>query len=186
MRGHGSWRQVRLWLALAVFAVTLALLIGGQGLAESLRVKRPLAHSLRAIPGIRDFNLVQEAGGARLELTLDRVADLERTLDEAVAAVQKHEQSEVKRILIQDRRKSLEGAYYTLRFSLEEAMATGRYTKLKGDLDRLAKDYRLARARVYLGARFIIVQLESGRAYLYEALPRQDIWGRTDARGGEV
>ena len=172
MRGLGSWRQLRLGLALMVFALTLAVLIGGQGLAENFRVSRPLAREMKTIAGIRRFAVTKEAKGTRLELTLDRVSDLEQVIGKATAAVGGRQQEPITEIVIHDNRQGLESAYYSLQFSLEEALATGRYTKLKDDLEQLAGQHRLDRARIYLGPRYICVQLEKKAAYLYQALPR--------------
>ncbi|MGE5598635.1 MAG: hypothetical protein ACM3XS_04585 [Bacteroidota bacterium] len=172
MRGLGSWRNIRLWLALGIFVATLALLLGGQGLAETIGVKRPLSRAIMAIPGVRGYELAEGRDGSHLLLALDRVPDLERVVERALAAVEEHGAAEVVSIDFRDRRAGLENALYHLRFSLEEAMATGRYTALEQSLDRLAAKHRLGRARIYLDRRFILVQLERGRAYLYEAMPR--------------
>ncbi|MGE5529695.1 MAG: hypothetical protein ACM3X6_11225 [Patescibacteria group bacterium] len=174
MRGFGYWRQIRLGLALVVFVLTLALLIGGQGLARALRVSRPLAQEMKAIPGLRGYKLGAAAGGGRLMLDLARVPDLERAAERALAAVEGRQKEQITELAFGDRRQGLQEAYYELRFSLEECMATGRYTLLLRDLESLADRHGLSRARVYPGRRFIYVQLEKGRAYLYEALPRPE------------
>jgi hypothetical protein len=173
MRGIGSWRQIRLGLALVVFVLTLAVLIGGQGLARNLGVDRPLAKELATVKGVKSFTLSHEGdGSSRLELTLDRVPDLEKTIGEAVGIVEARQKEKITSIVIKDRRQGLEHIYYNLRFNLEEAYATGRYVQLRDRLESLMRGEHLTKARIYLGTRFTFVQLEKGRAYLYEVLPR--------------
>jgi len=184
MRGLGSWRQFRLGLALVVFAVTIILLIGGQGLAKSVRVDRPLARELDSIAGVLDHALAQGTDGAHLELTLARVPDLEQTITRVLAAVAERQEEPVVEVVIHDHRQGLGAAYYDLRFGLEEAMATGRYTALQKDLHRLARQYHLDRALAYLGQGFVYVQLEQGSAYLYQVLPRPEREAQPAAEGG--
>ena len=184
MRGLGSWRQIRLWWALIIFLLTLAILLGGQGLAEKLRIDRPLAQELGSVAGIESFHLEQRADGTCLELRLGRVADLRRVATQAISIVERRHKQPVVEIVVRDRRQGLEGAYYELRFDLEEAMATGGYTKLRSGLDELAREYRLDKARVYLDSRFIYVQLEKDAGYLYEALPRPEPARYNAGQGG--
>ncbi len=186
MRGFGSWRQFHPGIALLAAVVALAVLLGGQGLAKTMRVDRPLARELSSIDGVRRYALEDGAEGIRLELTLGRVPDLEQTIAKVLAAVGERRREPVAEIAIRDQRQGLNGVYYDLRFSLEEALATGRYTALRGDLDRLASRYRLDRARIYLGRQFIYVQLEKGPAYLYQALPRPWFEQQTQSAGGGV
>ena len=186
MRGFGSWRQFHLGLALIVAVAVLAALLGGQGLAKTLRVDRPLSSELRAIDGVRQYTLGNVAEGLRLDLTLGRVPDLEQTMVKILASIAERRREPVAEIEIRDRRQGLTGVYYDLRFSLEEALATGRYSTLRGDLEELASRHHLDRARIYLGQRFIYVQLEKGSAHLYQALPRPANEQRIANEGGGV
>lgn len=183
MHYPASWRGLRPGLAALVFLVTLGALVGGRVLARNLQVDRPLARDLGAIRGVRGHKLLEETDGLTLRLRLDRVADLESVAERALAVVEKHEGRPVLRMEIEDVRRGLTGAYYELRFSLEEAVATGRYSMLRTELSVLAKRHGLDRARIYLDRRFIYVQLEKDGSYLYEALPRQDRTGPA-AEGG--
>lgn len=186
MRGLGSWRQFHLGLALIVAAIILTVLLGGQGLAKTLRVNRPLSRELRAIDGVHQYTLGSSPEGIRLDLTLGRVPDLEQTMVKVLASIAERRREPVAEVQIRDHRQGLTGVYYDLRFSLEEALATGRYSALRGDLDRLASRYHLDRVRIYLGQRFIYVQLEKGPAYLYQALPRPVNDRRIADEGGGV
>ncbi len=186
MRGLGSWRNLRVGLVIIVFVISLAALLGGRGLAESIRLTRPLARGIESIKGIRGYALQRNEDGIHLSLDMERVGDLESAITRAVTLVEGEYKEPVREIRIQDQRRGLDDAYYDLRFSLEEAAATGRYTRLQGDLARLSAAARLDKARVYLSRNFIYVQLEKGSSYLYEALPRPLAVGAVSAAGGGI
>ena len=184
MRRFDPWQRLRFGPISIVFAVALALLLAGQGLTRYLGFQRPLAREIEAMAEVEDFAVRETPEGLAVELSLARVPDLERTAEKVLAAVAAHSRRPVAALIFRDRREGLTGAYYELRFTLEEAMATGRYGELRTELARRAQAHELTRARVYLGRRFLYVQLEKGGAYLYEALPRAGSSARPE--GGEA
>ena len=189
MRKLPFLRGLRPGLITVAFAMALAGLIGGWSLAHNLQVEKPLAGQLKALPGVRNYRITPAADGEqRLELSLERVPDLEQLMDRVAATIGKYQKAPIGEIVIHDARAGLEQVYYQLRFSLEEAMATGRYTRLRSDLGDLSRRFGLHRAQVYLGQRFVYVQLEKGPKYLYEVLPRA-AWGQipeSSRQGGDV
>ncbi|MGQ9778275.1 MAG: hypothetical protein ACUVRM_00155 [Bacillota bacterium] len=175
MRSFEPWLRLRLGPVFAVFALTLAVLLAGQDLLRYLGFRRPLARELHAIRGVKSFTLHETPAGLTVEVSLDRVADLEATAEGVLTVVSARARRPVATLVFRDRREGLGEAYYELRFTLEEAMATGSYGKLRPELARLAEKYGLTKARVYPGRDFLYVQLERQGAYLYEALPRNPV-----------
>lgn len=184
MRGLSAWRQFRPGLALLAFIIILAVLLAGQTLARNLRVDRPLAREIKALPGVARYEIEEGRDGLVLRLTMNRVPNLEDAAAKILAAVEKRHDLPVTSVEIADRRGDLASAYYELRFSLEEARTTGRYSILGAALADLAARHGLDCARVYPGSRFLFVQLEKGRAFLYEALPRADATQPAPQGGG--
>ncbi|NLG84764.1 MAG: hypothetical protein GX493_09225 [Firmicutes bacterium] len=183
MRNLEPWLGLRLGPVFVVFALALAVLLAGQSLLRYLGFRRPLTRELSAIRGIKGFSLRETPDGLTVEVTIDRVDDLEATAEEVLSVVSARARRPVAALVFRDRREGLGEAYYELRFTLEEAVATGGYGKLRPELARLAEKYGLTKARVYPGRDFLYVQLERGGAYLYEALPRNPA-SRSLAEGG--
>jgi hypothetical protein len=165
-------KNIQAWLILAAFAVTLALLFGGQALTLKLRVNDPLKHEINTLKGVRKFTVSQDKEGVKVGLQLDRVADLQQILNKVQQKVESSYNKPVQSIRITDHsNQRLREVRYRLSFDLEEAVVTGHYIQLKQSLDA----YPQVKSRIYFSPDFIYIQLEDGRYYHYEAFPRPNI-----------
>jgi hypothetical protein len=156
-------------VAVAVFLATVATLFGGQALNAKFRVDNPLQNKVKAIRGVERVQLAEAGNGIKVKLRLSRVADLQRVLEPVREIVERYRNQPVTAFEIEDRsNRALREARYQLSFYLEEAAVSGHYIELKEKLDSFDK----VSARVYLGSKFVYVQLEQGGHYLYQAVPR--------------
>ncbi len=169
----GKLNKRQLGLAAVAFLATVGLLFGGQALNAKFRVADPLQQTVLAIHGVRHFTIREDKSQLKADLQLAKVDDLQGVLERVDAAVQQYYGRPVDEYRIAGRSDSrLKAARYQLSFYLEEAQVSGRYIQLKDELDGL-KNKGLD-ARVYLGPKFVYIQLENGSHYLYEALPRPE------------
>lgn len=163
-------KNIRVWLLLGIFSVTLAMLFGGQALTLKLRVNDPLKHDIYAIKGVRMYRAVQDKDGVKVNLKLAQVKDLQQVLDQVQRKLEYYFNKPVQAIEIEDHSdQRLREARYQLSFNLEEAVVAGHYIQLK---EALNLDTRV-HSRLYFSPGFIYIQLEDGHYYHYEAYPRQ-------------
>ena len=162
-------KELKYWLVLLAFLVTIGVLFGGQKLADKLRVDQPLKREILAIKGIKDFRVEPQKDGLRVDLQMKAVPNLQTVLDLVAQRVKFYYDKPVLAFKIKDHPNNrLEAARYRLSFYLEEAIASGHYIQLEAALH----NYRDLKTKVYLSQDFIYLQYEDGASYLYQALPR--------------
>jgi hypothetical protein len=166
-------RNIQGWLVILAFIATVAVLFGGQTLTAKLKVENPLKQRLAKIREIRGYTVEETANGLKLHLKLDKCRNLQTVLNSAIHEVEFYYKKSVKSVSIKDCPDfQLEQTKYQLSFYLEEAVASGHYIQLKSALDSFNR--KGIKARVFLDNDFIYLQLETGKNYLYQALPRPD------------
>jgi hypothetical protein len=166
-------RSMQGWLILLAFFVTVVVLFGGQIITAKFRVDNPLKQRLAKIREIRGYTVEEAGDGLKLHLKLDKCHNLQAVLNSALREVEFYHKKTVKSISITDYPDyQLEQTQYQLSFYLEEAVASGRYIQLKSALDSFNR--KGMTARVFLDNEFIYLQLEEGKNYLYQALPRPE------------
>lgn len=165
------FKNLRTWMVIAAFIITIALLFGGQALNTKLKVTGPLQTELSSKRQIQHFTVRPVEDGVRVELTLGQTADLKELLDFVKMKVELYHQKPVTSFVIKSNpNQHLEKIRYDLSFYLEEAVASGHYIQLKSALDNL-KGNGLS-SKVYLTDDYVYLQLEEGSHYLYQAVPR--------------
>ncbi len=176
-------KDLRLWLVILAFLVTIGVLFGGQRLTAKYRAEDPTRRAVENIKAVRHFEVKKVSDGLTVELKLDKVGNLEIILDSIKQKVESYYNLPVRNFIINGRTdQKLQQTRYNLSFYLEEALESGRYIQLKEALD----GYQPVKARVYLGIDFIYIQLENENHYLYEAIPRESkIVSTTNNQGGD-
>lgn len=174
------------WSALAAaLLVTLGLLLGGSYLVRQRTVDQPLFKLYKGTQEVKDVHIERAPDGLNIQLTLGSVDDLQKTyhrLDEATRALVSDQPY---RLAIKDERNPrLEEDFYRLHFGIQEAIATGNFTKLAANLDKDAQTMGLDRYRVFVDSRSVFVQLQGHGGYLYEILPREARPAAAVAMGG--
>lgn len=174
-------KNLRTWLIILAFLITLGILFGGEGLATKFRINDPLNREIKAIKGVNGFKLEQAKNGLVINLKLEKVGDLQSVLERVKQKVQSFQDKPVVGFQIQDHaNRILKLSQYQLSFYLEEAAASGRYIQLKNALD----SFRGITARAYLSRDFIYIQMEDGGHYLYQAIPRATPMDTASNNGG--
>jgi len=179
-------KNLKIWLALTAFLVTVGVLCGGQIIAAKLKVNDPLLKEIGTVKAIRNFTVKPMEQGLVIDLTLLKTPDLQATLDFVKDKTEFYHKKKVVAFNIIDHSdQRLRKLRYELSFYIEEALASGEYVKLKAELDSLAAPGVVS--RVYLSKDFLYLQLEAGHDYLYRAIPRGQAKTATDGGiGGET
>jgi hypothetical protein len=161
-------------LVAGAFLATLIVLFGGRALAMKFRVDNPLNQHIKTVKAVRSFKVEPVGEGLQLDVALRQNSNLQMTLEAIVKEVEFYHKKTVTAIVIADRANDrLEQIRYQLSFYLEEALASGHFIQLKKALDVCGAQNGIT-AKVYLTPKFIYLQLETGTAYLYQAISRPE------------
>ncbi len=164
---------VRLPLVLIFFAVGLAALLGLSHLYRYSRVDQPLTRFYESRKDVRDFRVAARDGHIELKVKLAPVVNLRETYLALEKGAQEILETQSFILDIQDNRDSrLVDDFYKLHLTLQEALATGRFSDMSQELQKQAKGLGLDEAKFFVDTRFLYVQLKRGDRYLYELLPR--------------
>jgi hypothetical protein len=166
-------KNIQGWWVAAAFLATVVLLFGGQAINAKLRVENPLNQHLKAMKTVTGFKVKPVGDGLQLDLKLKQNRNLPQVLNTAIKEVEFYYKKPVTELVIGSHSNpQLEQMRYQLSFNLEEALVSGRYVQLKTAFEAYNRPGTLA--KVYLERRFIYLQLETGKDYLYQATPRSD------------
>lgn len=168
-----STRGRRAGLALLGLAGGLLLLFGGQAVYRWATFSRPIQSALAGRPEVLAYRVDLQADPPVVRVRLAPVEQLEETvhaLDDALAAALG---GGCFRLEVEDRRDAeLVRDYYRLNLVLAEGLATGRFTAMEEQAQRLAGQMGLERLTLTVDARYLYVTLVKGDHYLYQLVPR--------------
>lgn len=167
-------KNIQIWVIVASFGITIALLFGGQTLNAKIRVANPLKQKIQNVKAVQSFAVEPQNDALQLRLKLRQNSNLQAVVNQVKREVEFYHQKPVREIRISGNPNAqLEQVKYQLSFFLEEALATGGYIQLKTKLDSLEHNQGI-KAKVYLDSDFIYLQLDAGKHYLYQAVARPE------------
>ena len=108
-----------------------------------------------------------------LNITLNRVDNLEKTYGEITGTARQVLGRRAFRVALHDHRTpELEKPYYNIQYNIQEAIFTGNFTAMA---DAVAKQAGAVQAdsRVYVDSGYVYIQLSKGADALYAVVPRQ-------------
>lgn len=158
----------------AVFITVLGLAFFTESFVYGRQVTKPLAAELRAVPGVR--GVVVEGRGARTTVSLHLEDDVELVVlyPTVQGIVGRYLGSQdIQPRIVDERDEGLTRLYYELRFEIEEALATGYFTRMAAAVRDMVEEAGLRDYRLYMDSDNVYVQLHRGSAYLYEVIPRR-------------
>jgi hypothetical protein len=165
------YRNIKGWLVATAFLATVAILFGGWALNAKVRVENPLKQHMKTMKTVTDYQVKTVGAGMRLFLKLKRSPDLQQVLNAVIKEVEFYYKKPVTELVLESHSNPrLEQIRYQLSFNLEEALSSGRFVQLKTAFEKY--NSRGTVAKIYLEKRFIYLQLEDGRNYLYQAVAR--------------
>ena len=136
-------------------------------------VTKPLENSVRQVAGITSVRAVDSSGKLKLDVTLGQVLDFHETyslLSRRINEIVGKRDYELN--ILDNRNQQLEEAYYVMHFDIEEAIATGGFSRMASALETKSKDFGLSGSRVFVDQQGVYLQIESGASYLYAVFPR--------------
>lgn len=169
-------RERSVWLTgIIALAATLLVLFGGQTIWHAFAVAKPLDNAFEAIDGVQSVTWNKEKddqAAVVLQVSLDQVANLQTTYLDIQERAKNILGKSAFRIVIHDNRNpELEQIYHEMHYHIQEAIATGRFGDMAGQISEQAIAAG-ADAQVYVDAANVYLQLSRGDADLYRVVPR--------------
>ena len=164
-------------LIILAFLLGLGSMLGVQYLYQNQQVDRPLQEIYEQDQRVIRSSLQREPDGTLLiELKMSNVEDFFQVYRELNEKTRNILGSDQFRIQVQDERDEfLNQAYYQMHFSLQEGIATGKFTLMAEQIDQFARQYQLDQATVRVENDGLYVHLTKGQHYLYQIIPRPEV-----------
>ncbi len=169
-------RERSTWLTgVIALAVTLLILFGGQTAWHAFAVAKPLDNAFEGIDGVQSVTWNKEKNDQAavvLQVSLDQVANLQTTYSDIQERAKKILGKSAFRIVVHDdRNPELEQVYHDMHFHIQEAIATGGFGDMAGQINKQAAAAGV-NAQVYVDSSSVYLQLSQGEADLYRVIPR--------------
>lgn len=180
-----TWSKLRLDIVVLTFIIVSALAFGGQYAYLRFQVEGPTVRALEAVPGVKAARIERDAQGkSAVRIKLQAVPDFAATYKRIVATAEKHLGGSLAGIIIEDGRdEELVKTYSRMNFAVEEGIATGRFTKMAGSLQKAAREAGLDRFDVWVDEDRVYLSLENNHHWLYQAVSRR---GSLESAGAGV
>lgn len=170
-----DFKNLRITYILISAAVVAALLFGGRLAYQRVRLDNPFQQALSAVPGVAKGEAQKTRDGYELTLVMDRVSDLQTSVQEAERVAEQYGKTPVIKIQLKDNATpELRETYYQMHFAIEEAAVRGNFTAMKVQIDAQAAQAGLTGWRVQVTDNQLYVQLQKGGSCLYRLVDRID------------
>lgn len=161
------------WPVVAVaFVLALSAMVGARRVLTQHR-EGPVVGQVRAIPGVEDVWIDQDAGSRAMWVQLGPVDDLAGLVDALRRAAGSGHLGVIDRIVLLDGRSvELERALRQLSLPLHEGASSGAFTAMSDRVRQQAASLGVEVDGLYVDHVAVYVALRQQEAYLYEVIPR--------------
>ncbi|WPD20039.1 hypothetical protein [Thermaerobacter composti] len=176
----GKPLQIR-WVAVTA-ALTLGVLLFANVLYQEQAKAAPLERALETVPGVTAVQVQREDGRWRVRVQLGAVDLLPATYQALRERADRHLGPGRYELELVDRRTpELEKAFYEVSYFVEEGRSRGDYARAAQQVAAAGRRLGLDRARLYVDAEFLYLELARGDGVLYAVMPLrppQEVTGR--------
>lgn len=167
-----KFKGYRVGIILAVFIVSLGLVIGVNRFTHQRRVIAPIYQVFQAIEGVKSTEIEEQPQGLRVKVTLEQVNELEEVMDEILFQVE--ELGLLRQVDIVDNpNEALKKTFYKMHFVIEQAVALGNFQEMAETINQIAVAENVTQ-RMFVNKDYVFIQLHQGDYYLYHTSSRQD------------
>ena len=170
-----NWQKSKWSIVIITLLLTLTVLGGSHFFWQQYALDKPLTQAIKALDGVEIVILDPKANNdstQNIHITLNNVTNLQKTYQEVNDTIVSGLGLKKYNIIIHDHRTpELELLYYSMHYHIQEAIFTGKF----GDMNDIIQTKALeenTKARVYVDANSIYVQLMNNNGNLYMILPR--------------
>ncbi|MDI6871329.1 MAG: hypothetical protein QME79_08235 [Bacillota bacterium] len=165
---------LRLEIILAVFAALAAAVFGADWLVSRYQVERPLVGAASSVDGVRRAELVRESGRVDLVVTMGPARDFRASYQQLSDLLARAYGRNGGRVVVRDNRTArLTRALYEMNFTLQEGLATGRFSAMRAAVEDQARTLGLDQPYLWVEDGRIYLGLRDGKAVLYAVLERR-------------
>ena len=170
-----NWQKYKGSVVVITIVLTLTVLGFSHFFWQQYALDKPLTEVIENIDGIETLTLDSSDNNEstrNIHITLNNVANLQATYQATNNGVRNVLGLKKYKIIIHDHRTpELEQLYYSMHYSIQEAIFTGKF----GVMAEIIQEKALAantKAQVYVDANYIYLQLMNNNGNLYMVLPR--------------
>lgn len=165
---------LRIPVIIVIFVSVLGLAILTESLVHGRQVTSPLVSTLQTVPGVTDARVDGRGKSTAVHVHLADGIDLITVFPQLIAIKERYLGPGMGNLHVSDaRNEKLTRVYYDLRFQIEEALATGHFTRMASEVAEAALMYSLTDHHIFMDSDNVYLQLHQGEAYLYEVVPRR-------------
>ncbi|WP_242822469.1 hypothetical protein [Thermaerobacter marianensis] len=162
--------QIR-WVAFTA-AITLGVLLLASLFYQEQAKAAPLERDLAAVPGVAAVQVERDAGRWHVRVQLGAVDLLPATYRELRDRADRRLGPDRYELELVDRRTpELEEAFYQVSYFVEEGRTRGDYAEAARQVEAAGRRLGLDRARLYVDAEFVYLELVRGDGVLYAVMP---------------
>ncbi|HHW13540.1 MAG TPA: hypothetical protein GXX28_01230 [Firmicutes bacterium] len=152
----------------AAFAVTAALVFGLQWAVRRYQVEQPLLRAAARVEGVRRAEVSFVGGRPELVVTMGSTSDFRESYQQLEGLMRRAFGEGAGRVVVRDSRTPrLARALYEVNFAVQEGLATGRFTEMRGAVESAAERLKLPPPYLWVEDNRVYLGLRDGRAVLY-------------------
>ncbi|QIA27006.1 hypothetical protein DYI95_005265 [Thermaerobacter sp. PB12/4term] len=169
-RMFGRPLEIR-WVALTA-AITLGVLLLASLFYQEQAKAAPLERDLAGVPGVAAVTVERDAGRWHVRVQLGSVDLFPATYRELRERADRRLGPGQYDLELADRRTpELEQAFYEVSYYVEEGRSRGDYAEAARQVEAAGRRLGLDRARLYVDAEFLYLELARGEGVLYSVMP---------------
>ncbi len=165
-------------IVVIVIVLTVTLLGLSQFLWNYFALKTPLYQSIQRIDGVEMVTLDnndKNTSVPTIHITLNKVANLQKTYQEITDSVTTILESKKYKITIHDHHTpELEQLYHSIQPQLYEAIITGKFSMMTEIIEEKALAVH-AKSQIYIDTNYIYLQLTNENSTFYTIIPRHPV-----------
>ncbi|MGE5397925.1 MAG: hypothetical protein ACM3MK_10380 [Chitinophagales bacterium] len=166
-------KEFKIGMALASFALTLALALGGFHLYKQHVINEPLIETLGQLPGVEGVKIDNQQDPLTIQLTLTRTDDLKDTYFKAESLVKKQLKSKPYVLEIKGNSTTeMENEYQDLELAVYQGIANNSFIWLDGIIDRSSQTHEY-KYRLQVDEDNLYITMKKGGHYLCRVVPRK-------------
>ncbi|MBS4031365.1 MAG: hypothetical protein KGZ63_08100 [Clostridiales bacterium] len=162
-------------ITVLAFVLTLALSVGAVYLRQTQMVNEPLFKRISELESVETVSLNQDGNLQVITVKLSNVNDfpgIHRQVNDEISRLLG--QKRYRLVLLDERDDALQSAFYAVHLALYEGERLGNFAEMGDRVSQGLRSFGVENYSLFVDSEYIYIQIQSGDAYLYEVIKRND------------